>query len=228
VLFAASPQVVCRECESEQAIAAEPMESVEHAEPSFRPLQVEIGEDFLVTTQRKTQEQDMVAAPTPAPRVITEQNAYLIRSMMMDVVRRGTGKKAMELERNDLAGKTGTTNEQRDAWFSGYNNEIVTSVWVGFDNHDPLGRDEVGGKAALPIWINYMRVVLQGIPDRVPEIPEGITKARIDPDTGLLARIDNRNAIMEVFDMGSLPPMEDATEGDQSDAVTEEDPYDSF
>jgi penicillin-binding protein 1A len=191
-------------------------------------LQVEIGEDFLVTTQRKTQEQDMVAAPTPAPRVITEQNAYLIRSMMMDVVRRGTGKKAMELERNDLAGKTGTTNEQRDAWFSGYNNEIVTSVWVGFDNHDPLGRDEVGGKAALPIWINYMRVVLQGIPDRVPEIPEGITKARIDPDTGLLARIDNRNAIMEVFDMGSLPPMEDATEGDQSDAVTEEDPYDSF
>jgi penicillin-binding protein 1A len=148
--------------------------------------------------------------------------------MMMDVVRRGTGKKAMELGRNDIAGKTGTTNEQRDAWFSGYNNEIVTSVWVGFDSHEPLGRDEVGGKAALPIWIEYMRVALQGVPDRVPEIPEGITQARIDPDTGLLARIDNSNAILEVFDMGSLPPMEDRTEGDKSDAVKEENPYDSF
>ena len=148
--------------------------------------------------------------------------------MMMDVVRRGTGKKAMELGRNDLAGKTGTTNEQRDAWFSGYNNEIVTSVWVGFDSHEPLGRNEVGGKAALPIWIDYMRVALQDVPDQAPEIPEGITQARIDPDTGLLARIENHDAIMEVFDMGSLPPMEDAVEGDQSDAVTEEDPYDSF
>jgi penicillin-binding protein 1A len=148
--------------------------------------------------------------------------------MMMDVVRRGTGKKAMELGRNDLAGKTGTTNEQRDAWFSGYNDEIVTSVWVGFDSHEPMGRNEVGGKAALPIWIDYMRVALQGVPDKAPEIPEGITRARIDPQTGLLARVGNNDAIMEVFSLGSLPPMEDAVEGDQSDAVTEEDPYDNF
>ncbi len=228
VLFAASPKYVCRECKPEQASAALPTKAVENLEPSFRPLQITTGEDLPVTGQNTAPAQNMVANPTPAPRVISEQNAYLIRSMMMDVVRRGTGKKAMELGRNDLAGKTGTTNDQRDAWFSGYNDEIVTSVWVGFDNHDPLGRDEVGGKAALPIWINYMRVALQGIPDRVPEIPEGITKARIDPDTGLLARIDNPDAISEVFDMGSIPPMEDSKEGDQSDAVTEEDPYDSF
>ncbi len=228
VLFAASPKYVCRECKPEQAIAAPPTKAVENLEPSFRPLQITTGEDLPVTGQNTAPTENMVANPTPAPRVISEQNAYLIRSMMMDVVRRGTGKKAMELGRNDLAGKTGTTNDQRDAWFSGYNDEIVTSVWVGFDNHDPLGRDEVGGKAALPIWINYMRVALQGIPDRVPEIPEGITKARIDPDTGLLARIDNPDAISEVFDMGSIPPMEDSKEGDQSDAVTEEDPYDSF
>jgi penicillin-binding protein 1A len=160
--------------------------------------------------------------------VISEQNAFLIRSMMMDVVRRGTGKKAMELGRNDLAGKTGTTNEQRDAWFSGYNNEIVTSVWVGFDSHEPLGRYEVGGKAALPIWIDYMRVALQDVPDEIPEIPDGITQARIDPETGLLARLENHDAVMEVFSMGSLPPMEDAVEGDYSDAGTEEDPYDNF
>jgi penicillin-binding protein 1A len=148
--------------------------------------------------------------------------------MMMDVVRRGTGKKAMELGRNDLAGKTGTTNEQRDAWFSGYNSEIVTSVWVGFDNHDPLGRYEVGGKAALPIWIDYMRVALTDVPDLVPEIPEDITQARIDPDTGLLARPENRNAVMEVFQTGSLPSMEGVIEGVHSETGTEEDPYDNF
>jgi len=227
-VFATSPQVVCRECESEQGVTAEQIETVEKVKPSFRPLQLENEENLLVTEQEKTQVQNMLANPTPAPRVISEQNAYLIRSMMMDVVRRGTGKKAMELGRNDLAGKTGTTNEQRDAWFSGYNNEVVTSVWVGFDSHEPLGRDEVGGKAALPIWINYMRVALQGVPDKTPEIPEGITQARIDPDTGLLARVDNRDAIVEVFDMGSLPPMEDRKEGDKSDAVKEENPYDSF
>ena len=197
-------------------------------EPTFRPLQLETEENLLVTEQETYRAQDMVASPTPAPRVISEQNAFLIRSMMMDVVRRGTGKKAMELGRNDLAGKTGTTNDQRDAWFSGYNDEVVTSVWVGFDSHEPLGRNEVGGKAAMPIWMDYMRVALQDVPEQSPEIPEGITQARIDPVTGLLARIENRDAIVEVFDMGSLPPMEDAKEGEQSDAVTEENPYDSF
>ena len=147
---------------------------------------------------------------------------------MLGVVGRRAGKKAMVLGRNDLASKTGTTNEQRDAWFSGYNSEVVTSVWVGFDNHDPLGRYEVGGKAALPIWIDYMRVALTNIPDLVPEIPEGITQARINPDTGLLARSENQNAVMEVFQTGSLPPMEAAIEGEHSEMGTEEDPYDSF
>ena len=228
VRFAASPQVVCEECEFDTETDSSQIEVVEQVEPSFRPLQLETEENLLVMEQEKFQAQNMVAKPTAATRVITEQNAFLIRSIMMDVVRRGTGKKAMELGRNDLAGKTGTTNEQRDAWFSGYNNEIVTSVWVGFDSHEPLGRYEVGGKAALPIWVDYMRVALNDVPDQTLEIPEGITQARIDPVTGLLARIENPDAIMEVFDMGSLPPMEDAIEGDQSDAVTEEDPYDSF
>jgi len=228
VRFVTSPQIVCEDCKFDEAADIEQIETIDQVEPSFRPLQLETEENLLVTEQETYREQDMVASPTPAPRVISEQNAFLIRSMMMDVVRRGTGKKAMELGRNDLAGKTGTTNDQRDAWFSGYNDEIVTSVWVGFDSHEPLGRNEVGGKAAMPIWIDFMRMALQDVPDQSPEIPEGITQARIDPVTGLLARIENRDAIMEVFDMGSLPPMEDAKEGEQSDAVTEEDPYDSF
>ena len=93
---------------------------------------------------------------------------------------------------------------------------------------DPLGRYEVGGKAALDIWIDFMRVALQNIPEQPVEIPEGITQARVDPDTGLLARLENHDAIMEVFITGSLPPMEDTVEGDHSDAGTEEDPYDTF
>lgn len=228
VRFAASPMVACADCFSDEGPDIETADIPEQTEPVFRPLQLEAQENLEVTPQDSAVIRDAVSEPSPAPRVISAQNAYLIRSMMMDVISRGTGKKAMELGRNDLAGKTGTTNEQRDAWFSGYNDEIVTSVWVGFDSHEPMGRNEVGGKAALPIWIDFMRVALQDVPDKPPEIPEGITRARIDPQTGLLARIGNQEAIMEVFSMGSLPPMEDAVEGEQSDAVTEEDPYDNF
>ena len=228
VVFVTSPSIVCTNCSVAEGLDVGETENLERTEPSFRPLQLEGEEDLQVIEQDAPTTPEMLAGSSPAPRIISEQNAFLVRSMMMDVVRQGTGKKAMTLGRNDLAGKTGTTNEQRDAWFSGYNNEIVTSVWVGFDNHDPLGRYEVGGKAALDIWIDFMRVALQNIPDQPVEIPEGITQARIDPDTGLLARLENHDAIMEVFIMGSLPPMEDPVEGDHSDAGTEEDPYDSF
>ena len=227
VLIAASPRVVCSACVNAHEPENEPL-AAEPIKPSFRPLQLESEANLQITVQETSEILDAVARTSPAPQVISEQNAFLIRSMMMDVVRRGTGKKAMALGRNDLAGKTGTTNEQRDAWFSGYNSEVVTSVWVGFDNHEPLGRYEVGGKAALPIWIDYMRVALQDVPDQIPEMPEGITQARIDPDTGLLARLENPAAVLEVFETGSLPPMEDAVGGDYSAAGTEEDPYDSF
>lgn len=228
VVFAASPSVICDDCNIDEGPADTPSEELQRTEPSFRPLQLRGEESLQVVEQDVIEAKDAVAAPTPAPRIISEQNAFLVRYMMMDVVRRGTGKKAMNLGRSDLAGKTGTTNEQRDAWFSGYNDELVTSVWVGFDSHEPLGRYEVGGKAALDIWIDYSRVALQDIPDRAVKIPEGIAQARINPETGLLARLENHDAVMEVFVMGSLPPMEDALEGDRSDARTEEDPYDTF
>lgn len=227
-VYAASPLVVCKDCPEEQQ-ASEELAEIEVAnKPTFRPLQIEDENNLQVVEQVKPAYQEVVARPSNAPRVISEQNAYLVRSMMMDVVKRGTGVKAMELGRQDMAGKTGTTNEQRDAWFSGYNSELVTSVWVGFDNHDPLGRYEVGGKAALPIWVDYMRVALRDVPDVPLALPDGITLARINPDTGLLTRLDNPAGIMEVFETGSLPPMEDQTEGVHSDAVKEENPYDNF
>lgn len=227
VVFAAGPKIVCPDCAAETIPLDEPETVNLEEEPSFRPLQLS-AEDLEVIEQQSEEPEDMVAVATPAPRVITEQNAFLVRSMMMDVIQRGTGKKALSLGRSDLAGKTGTSNEQRDAWFSGYNSDLVTSVWVGFDNHDPLGRYEVGGKAALPIWIDFMRVALEGSPDEEVPIPEGITRARINPETGLLASAGNPNAIMEVFRTGTLPPMEDDIPGQTSQAVEDEDPYDGI
>jgi penicillin-binding protein 1A len=161
-------------------------------------------------------------------RAITPQNAYLVRSMMMDVILRGTGARAMELGRSDLAGKTGTSNEQRDAWFSGFNDRLVTTVWVGLDNHEPLGRREQGGRAALPVWMEFMAVALKGVEDRPPAMPDGLARARIDPDTGLLARLDDEGAIMEIFEAGKLPPVPETGQGESQDAAPEEDPYEIY
>ncbi len=207
-------------------------ESVEEVplQPELRPLDITQNQSGLDETLATIGQAPIriESEPTIAPRVITEPNAYLVRSMMMDVIRRGTGTKAMQLGRNDLAGKTGTTNEQRDAWFSGYNNEVVTSVWVGFDNHEPLGRRELGGAAALPIWIDYMAVALEGVADQQPPMPPGLAQARIDPETGLLARLDNPDAIMEIFAAGNLPPMEPEAVGESQDAPVSENPYEIY
>ena len=137
---------------------------------------------------------------------MSAQHAYLIQSIMRDVVKRGTGRGALRLGRRDLAGKTGTTNDQRDAWFSGFNGEVVASAWVGFDKVQPLGNRETGGRAALPMWVDYMRVALKGVPETVLKQPDGMVTVRIDPVTGLLADTTTRNAIFETFIAGKLPP----------------------
>ncbi len=150
-------------------------------------------------------QEDPSAAQGCAPRVIEAANAYQMVSMMRDVVRAGTGRKAMALGRSDLAGKTGTTNDQRDAWFSGYNADAVTTAWVGFDNQHPLGARETGAAAALPMWIDYMRVALQGSPERSLEPPRGMVTVRIDPRTGLLASAGEPDAIFETFRAERVP-----------------------
>jgi penicillin-binding protein 1A len=225
ILFQAQPARVCEDCEREEESPL-PSDAVGEgsSEPLYRPLAISEETEPASGPRAFSWNQ----GPALAPRVISEQNAYLVRSMMMDVIRRGTGKKAMELGRKDLAGKTGTTNEQRDAWFSGYNDELVTTVWVGFDSHEPLGRAEVGGRAALPIWIEFMGQALEGVPEQVPPMPPGLVRARIDPDTGLLAALDRPGGIMEVFQAGRLPEMEQAREGVSRDAAQEEDPYDIY
>ena len=173
------------------------------------------------------------AGPTPAaaasgqphlaPRVIDVRNAYLVSSLMRDVVRRGTGAAAMVLKRNDLAGKTGSTNDHRDAWFTGFNARLVASCWVGFDDFGSLGRGEFGAKAALPIWIDFMRLALKDVPEQPFDMPPGISKVRIDPSTGALASAADSGAILEVLKsedvarLAAQPPQEQQN-GEQREA----------
>jgi len=117
---------------------------------------------------------DPPIAGESAPRVIDPRNAWLMDSMLQDVVRRGTGTRALQLKRSDLAGKTGTTNDYVDAWFTGYNPEVVAVSWMGFDQPRNLGRGETGGSAALPIWINYMRSALKDSPEVQQPRPDGL------------------------------------------------------
>ena len=120
-------------------------------------------------------------------RVIDIRNAFIMNSMLQDVVRYGTGARASALGRSDLAGKTGTTNDYVDAWFCGYQPTLVSVAWIGFDQPKKLGRGETGARAALPIWMGYMGAALKGVPEMVAEPPEGVVTVNIDPQTGLQA-----------------------------------------
>lgn len=134
-----------------------------------------------------------------APRVIDERNAFIMNSIMREVVTRGTARKARELKRSDLAGKTGTTNDQHDAWFSGFNSQIATSVWLGYDELQPLGGKETGGRAALPMWIDYMSEALKDIPEDPVTQPSGLVTVRIDRQTGELTTGRNPDSMFEFF-----------------------------
>ena len=157
-------------------------------------------------TEGESEQVESIEVPTLyAERIMSPENHYLTVSMMRDVVRRGTGRKALALGRNDLAGKTGTTNDQKDAWFSGFNPDLVATVWIGFDQPTTLGRWASGGGTALPVWVDYMREALDGAPEEHFEQPEGIVTVRIDPDSGLLASPGQKDAIFEYFKAGSAP-----------------------
>lgn len=180
-IFEADPAIACRSCE---LVSNEPEEQT-----------------FNLTGEAEIEELRI----NLAERIITPQNAYLMTNMMQDVVRYGTARRALQLKRKDLAGKTGTTNDQRDAWFSGFNRDLVAISWVGFDDGSPLGDRETGGRAALPMWIDFMRVALADKPEAPAERPEGLTTIRIDAKTGLLAAAGQSNIIFETFRAGNEP-----------------------
>jgi penicillin-binding protein 1A len=151
----------------------------------------------------------MIPVKNLAPQIISPQVAYLLADMMADVIKRGTGQRARTLNRDDIAGKTGTTSEFHDAWFSGFNADIVTTVWTGFDADRSLGgNDDQAARVAVPTWTYFMHEALAGTARHPVPVPEGIVSVRISPQTGLLASSDNPNGIMEKFIEGNLPKSE--------------------
>lgn len=148
--------------------------------------------------------QQAVAPPQdPSQRVADEQAAYILDDILRDVIRKGTGRAALVLNRSDIAGKTGTTNGPTDAWFAGYNPTVATTVWMGFDDNTLLGKKEYGGTAALPIWISFMKEALKDQPVIERTMPAGLTTARINPYTGQPTSTDEPDAIFEIFHSAS-------------------------
>ena len=151
-----------------------------------------------------------VLAGKGAERVLDARNAFVMANMMQDVIRGGTGARAMALGRIDLAGKTGTTNDQMDAWFAGFQRHLAAVAWVGYDIPRSLGDHETGAVAALPIWIEYMRAVLKSKPEELPVAPEGVVAVAINPDTGL--RDPNAaHPMIEYFYHESVPPEQEGS-----------------
>ncbi|HEY0749470.1 MAG TPA: penicillin-binding protein 1A [Steroidobacteraceae bacterium] len=150
----------------------------------------------------------LISVKNQAPQIISPQIAYLLADMMKDVIRRGTGQRARTLNRDDIAGKTGTSNDSHDAWFNGFNADVVTSVWIGFDSDRSLGDGEQGGRTAIPAWTYFMHTALAGSPMHGVPVPDGIVSVRISPKSGLLASADDPNGIMEKFIDGNLPKTE--------------------
>jgi penicillin-binding protein 1A len=140
--------------------------------------------------------------------VLSAQNAWLMSDIMHDVTVRGTAVRATrELKRDDLAGKTGTSQEGRDNWFNGFNTQLVASVWVGFDDDKSLGEGEEGSRTALPIWIHYMREMLRSMPLARMERPGGLIDLRVSPTTGMLADPLDPDAMYETFMLQHQPRM---------------------
>jgi penicillin-binding protein 1A len=210
MLYRAEPLIVCRECEAandEEMVPVEPIESDEFDETMSLELMAEFGESYWPDASVAP---ELYVDVKAAPRVISEQNAFLIQDMMRDVIMRGTGRRARVLERTDLSGKTGTSNDRRDAWFGGYNGDLVSVVWVGYDDDLPLGPGEEGSRTALPIWIEYNRIALNGVPMHQLPVPEGIVSVRISKQTGCPASaLDPSYGVMfEVFREGHVPVCE--------------------
>lgn len=192
-LYQSQPQVVCKDCEVLGDGGRLP-ESLPRG-----------GNAMLATLDAVRGGRGYLPAAQVAPRAITEQNAYLIADMMSDVIERGTARRAQALERKDLAGKTGTTNDHHDAWFGGFNARLVATVWVGFDQEASLGAGEEGGRTAVPIWVHFMREALRGTPEAHVPAPEGLVTVKVSPVTGLLASADDPSGVFETFIEGRLP-----------------------
>ncbi len=208
IVFQAPKPEFCDACYTDYLPKPEPSEALE--EPL---LATDIEENTIeqpepVDTAEEPNENSTADLPETyqAPRVMSHANNFLTVSMLKDVVRRGTARKALALNRQDLAGKTGTTNDYIDAWFTGFNSQVATTVWIGFDNPATMGRGEAGSVAALPIWVDYMKTGLKGVPEDSADVPEYIEEAFVNRDTGKRTDELDPDAIPEFFTIEELTP----------------------
>jgi penicillin-binding protein 1A len=225
-VYQATPRIACSECELQAQAPAPTPAAAEPGVNADGALPPE-GAAALVTGPAPPRIHE-VDAPEPlrslaqlqggrgylpeqrlAPRVISPQNAWLMTNIMKDVVLRGTATRARALGRDDLAGKTGTSNDQRDTWFNGFNGQLVATVWVGYDEERSLGEGEDGARTAIPIWMHFMREALRNQPSRTLERPGGLIDLKVSPTTGLLADPLDPNAFYETFLMNHLPQPQD-------------------
>ena len=195
VLSQASPPRACRGCPGREAGGQQATTVVDGFDFGAAPAPAQPAPEAEAAEPAVVPEGPLVLAP----RAIDERTAFMITSILKDVVQRGTGTAAKVLGRADIGGKTGSTNDYRDAWFSGLGGDLVTTVWVGKDDFNSLGRGEYGGKAALPIWIGYMDVALREVPVVVPDVPAGIVVASINPSSGRLMPEGSPGSIQEYF-----------------------------
>jgi penicillin-binding protein 1A len=203
VLYQHAPLIACADCSQKGNLKR----ALSDEELTARALAMEIGIS-----------QDSDETPVQyAERIMDERVNYIMTDILSDTITKGTGRRARALKRSDIAGKTGTTNGPTDVWFSGFNESIVTTTWMGFDNNTNLGSGEFGSNAALPMWIDFMALALPETPDRRRKQPDGLVTIRIDPDTGKAASAGQRNAIFEIFreENAPLPESESASSNAQ-------------
>ena len=165
------------------------------------------AEPFAIKVAKDSSGKTLEVMEDQPHEIISKETAYLITNMMEDVIQKGTGQAAKVIDR-PIAGKTGTTNEYINAWFIGGTPNLVTGVYVGFDDRRPLGESETGARSALPIWIQFMKDALLQLPVVPFEIPEGITYVKVDPATGLLESEqegEGEKGSVELFAKGSEP-----------------------
>ena len=234
VLYQAQPTTVCPNCDYVQ-----PSDEVKLTEPELVDTTVLNHVAIVALNEALDQEialqNTVVTEPVRpithlpiAPRIMDERVNYIIHTILQDVVKKGTARKAKQLQRDDLAGKTGTTNDQKDAWFSGYVESMVATAWVGFDQPATLGRNEFGSTAALPIWIDFMAIALKDVPQTQRQQPDKMVTVKIDAATGELARPEDSSAVEEIFraertpKQMALPKSNGANMGDSNGTFVQE------
>jgi penicillin-binding protein 1A len=224
-IFQANPLLACLECNvtADGSLQVSDAQSIQDEDQALldaitNPLSEALAAESLAPTATSKREL--------APRIMDERTHFIMNNMLQDVIKRGTGRRALALNRSDIAGKTGTTNDQKDAWFSGYNRDLVTSVWIGFDQPRSLGRWAFGGNTALPVWVDYMGAMLADKKQRPFPQPDGIVNVRIDPETGLLAQPGQPDAIFELFKREQIPAHDNSKQStaEQSDDEEENSP----